>query len=116
MRMPANRLSVACRATWRGGELANERGDKLARLPGAGGEPGWLGRRRPGLEPLRTPACRQERPDDGAAARQGGRGGVAVQGDTWRLAAVGQRPGRVWGETRWLGRTCVPNARSARAP
>ena len=45
--MPANRLSVACRATWRRRELADERGDKLALFPGAGGEPGWLWRRRP---------------------------------------------------------------------
>ena len=43
-----DRRSVACRVTWRPRELADERGDKLARLPGAGGEPGWLERRRHG--------------------------------------------------------------------
>ena len=35
------------RASWRRRELADERGDKLALFPGAGGEPGWLWRRRP---------------------------------------------------------------------
>ena len=35
------------RASWRRRELADERGDKLALFPGAGGEPGWLGRRWP---------------------------------------------------------------------
>ena len=35
------------RASWRRRELADERGDKLALFLGAGGEPGWLWRRRP---------------------------------------------------------------------
>ena len=44
--MTANRLSVAT-ATWRRCALGDEAADKLAKLQGAGGEPGWLGRRWP---------------------------------------------------------------------
>ena len=42
----ANRLSVAM-ATWRRRALGDEAADKLAKLQGAGGERGRLGRRRP---------------------------------------------------------------------
>ena len=35
------------RASWQRQELTDERGDKLAHLPGAGGESGWPGRRWP---------------------------------------------------------------------
>ena len=46
IRTTANRLSVAM-ATWRRRALGDEAADKLAKLQGAGGERGRLGRRRP---------------------------------------------------------------------
>lgn len=46
IRTTANRLSVAM-ATWQPRALGDEAADKLAKLQGAGGERGRLGRRRP---------------------------------------------------------------------
>ena len=47
----ANRLVVACRASWRRRALADELVDELGLFHERAGALVWLGRRRPGQEP-----------------------------------------------------------------
>ena len=62
-----------------------------------------------------TPACRQKCSGGGAVGCQGGLACSGEAGSAWQLAAGGHESERVRGETRRLGCTRAPNARSARA-
>ena len=71
IRSPANRRSVAVRATWWRLAGSGGRADEDGLLTRAAGEQRRLGRRRPRQRLLRPPASHRGRPDGGAMELQG---------------------------------------------